>query len=94
MLSEQERELDRQGREVRGLRERVHDSEHELSRLFELEASVEELTRLNEDLLRREEGIEELIAISKRYTVVVQSRTWRLTSPLRGLGALARKLRP
>ncbi len=94
-FSDQERELGRQVREASQLRARLSESEAELAGLLELEARVGELLAINQELLDRQVDqaeIERLRATSDRYAVVVQSRSWRITRPLRRSGAMLRKL--
>jgi 2-polyprenyl-3-methyl-5-hydroxy-6-metoxy-1,4-benzoquinol methylase len=86
--------------EIEQLRGQLVSAEAELARLPALDAQAGELVELNDELLRlnsemaeRQQAFDELVAISDRYTVVVESTSWKLTRPLRTAVALARKLR-
>jgi O-antigen biosynthesis protein len=85
--------------EVQELRRQLEATESELSRMPALDAQLQELIAINDELLalnhelqRRQETLEELQATAARYAVLVESRSWKLTGPLRHAGALARKL--
>ncbi len=86
--------------ELATLRAQLVSVEHEPAAIPPLRTEIEELTALNRDLLQevdelRREGydLDELQAISERYTTTVESRSWTLTRPLREAGALLRRLR-
>jgi 2-polyprenyl-3-methyl-5-hydroxy-6-metoxy-1,4-benzoquinol methylase len=85
--------------EIEQLRGQLETAEIQIARLPALDARAEDLLRLNDELLRRneallqrEEDLDELLAIADRYTVVVESTSWKLTRPLRNLVVGARKL--
>ena len=86
--------------EVTELRNQLATAEADMSRGAKLETQIEELIKLNDDLIayndeliKRDEGLDELVAIAERYTVLVGSTSWRLTGPFRGLAQLVRKMR-
>jgi hypothetical protein len=86
--------------ELERLRAQLADVESRLARMPELDAQLRELVALNDALLarndelrRRQESHEQLLEIAGRYTVLVESSSWRMTRPLRSIGALARRLR-
>ncbi|MGD1058492.1 MAG: methyltransferase domain-containing protein [Solirubrobacteraceae bacterium] len=85
--------------EISELREQLAKTESELARMPGLDAQLQELLQLNDELLQlnhelhlRQENLDALMEIAARYTVVVESSSWRLTRPLRQAAALARKL--
>jgi SAM-dependent methyltransferase len=89
--------------EIELLRRQLETAEFEIARIPMLDAKVGDLLRLNDDLLsrnevllQREEDIDELLAIAARYTVVVNSTSWKLTRPLRNIvaGVRTRGRRP
>ncbi len=86
--------------EIDRLREQLERAESELARLPELDAQLRELLQLNDDVLalnhnlqQRQVQFDELAATAGRYSVLVQSSSWKLTRPLRQLGALLRALK-
>ena len=106
MLTDQEQALtshaayrDQSGHEIEELRHQLGMAEADLARIPLLDGQVQELVALNDELLQlnreltqREEDLDELVAISHRYTVLVESTSWKLTRPLRQVVALVRKL--
>jgi 2-polyprenyl-3-methyl-5-hydroxy-6-metoxy-1,4-benzoquinol methylase len=107
LLSDQERafadhtayQSDLQG-EIVQLRKELARAETELARMPALDAQVQELIevndallQLNNDLAKRQLEFDELVAMADRYTVVVESTSWKLTRPLRRIAALGRTLR-
>jgi SAM-dependent methyltransferase len=86
--------------ELAELRAQLARIEPELARVPALDAQLAELVQLNDELAARnaelrarQESYDQLVETAERYTVLVGSSSWRLTRPLRALGALARKLR-
>lgn len=92
--------LERQLRhEIGELRTRLAKSEMALARMPALEAQLKELLQVNDDALalnhdlqQRQLHYDELAAIAERYTVVVESTSWKLTRPLRRVLAAVRGL--
>ena len=100
VLSDQERAIREQTadlglrvHDVWALRERLATAEAEIARIPDLNAQVQELVQLNDELLRRTADVEALEATARRYTVVVESTSWRLTRPLRQVIALLRSFK-
>jgi ubiquinone/menaquinone biosynthesis C-methylase UbiE len=86
--------------EVTELRNQLATAEADVSRGARLETQIEELVQLNgeliaynDELIDRDEGLDELVAIAERYTVLVHSTSWRLTGPFRTLARLLRNMR-
>jgi ubiquinone/menaquinone biosynthesis C-methylase UbiE len=86
-------------RELDQLRSQLLKTESELARMPELDAQLRDLLQVNDELLalnhelqRRQLHIQELEATAARYTVVVQSSSWKLTRPMRRLAAALRRL--
>jgi 2-polyprenyl-3-methyl-5-hydroxy-6-metoxy-1,4-benzoquinol methylase len=84
---------------IHELRDQLARTESELARLPALEAQLQELLQLNDELLQlnhelqlRQVSFEDLAATAARYTVLVESTSWKLTRPLRQAVALARRL--
>ncbi|MFI4992213.1 MAG: methyltransferase domain-containing protein [Solirubrobacterales bacterium] len=99
MLEEQAKllarhERDMQGSEISQLRVQLEGAERELARLPELETQVRDLVELNEELMERLDvvDLDLLRATADRYTVLVQSSSWRMTRPLRQITAIIRNL--
>jgi 2-polyprenyl-3-methyl-5-hydroxy-6-metoxy-1,4-benzoquinol methylase len=80
------------GREIAQLREQLLSAESELARVPALDAQLRELVQVNDQLAQRALAFDELSAIADRYTVVVQSTSWKLTRPLRRVVSLLRRL--
>ncbi len=92
MTSQLQREMDQ-------LRNELAKSEFELARMPELDAQLRELLEVNDELLRlnhelqlRQTRMRDLEEIAERYGVLVGSSSWKLTRPLRQIGALLRRL--
>jgi 2-polyprenyl-3-methyl-5-hydroxy-6-metoxy-1,4-benzoquinol methylase len=86
-------------REIDQLRGQLARTEAQLARMPELDEQLSELLQANDQLLAhnhelqlRQQHLHDLEAIAARYTVLVESSSWRLTAPLRRLFALARRL--
>jgi SAM-dependent methyltransferase len=77
--------------EVWLLRNRLTSAEQELARVPDLQAQVEELIQLNEELLHQNADVKALEETAARYTVVVESTSWKLTRPLRQVVSLIRR---
>ncbi|HWF33198.1 MAG TPA: class I SAM-dependent methyltransferase [Solirubrobacteraceae bacterium] len=84
--------------EMHQLRNQLAKTESELARMPELDAQLRELLDVNDQLLamnhelqRRQVHLEQLEEIATRYTVLVESSSWKLTRFLRQAAALARK---
>jgi SAM-dependent methyltransferase len=81
--------------EIDELRAQLARTEAELARMPALDAQLGELLQLNDELLQLNHGLQlrqqNLDEVSERYTVVVESTSWKLTRPLRRVAALARK---
>ena len=82
--------------EIHDLRVQLTRAEAELARMPALDVQLGELVRVNDGLLalnnelaQRQVAFEEL---ADRYTVVIESTSWKLTRPLRRVVAFARKL--
>jgi SAM-dependent methyltransferase len=73
-------------REINALRVQLATAEVELAQLPALHAQAHELLQLNDAFQQLD------VARSERYNVLVQSRSWKLTRPLRNIVAVARKL--
>lgn len=82
--------------EIAELRRQLVRAEGELCELPRLQGQLRELVDINDRLLALNEELQEREreqdALLERYTVVVESRSWRLTRPFRRLGGIARKL--
>jgi hypothetical protein len=85
--------------EIKALRVQLGVAEAELMRVPTLAAQVAEFEKVNDQLLqltceleKRQADYDELVAIAERYTVVVESTSWKLTRPLRGAMAIVRRL--
>jgi hypothetical protein len=80
--------------EIEQLRASLLDAEREISRVHDLEAEVAELKKLLETLVRARDERDEISAERdewhRRYGVLVDSTSWKLTKPLRRLGRLRR----
>jgi hypothetical protein len=86
--------------EIVQLRKELARAETELARMPALEAQLRELIEVNDallqlknDLAKRQLEFDELAATAERYTVVVESTSWKLTRPLRRIAALGRKIK-
>ena len=85
--------------EIAELRRRLADAESRLAdvpamhaELKELVEVNDELVRLNDELERRQRDHDQLVATAGRYSVLVESTSWRATRPLRQLAEMVRKL--
>jgi 2-polyprenyl-3-methyl-5-hydroxy-6-metoxy-1,4-benzoquinol methylase len=83
--------------EIDQLRAQLMKAESELARLPGLDVQLKELLQVNDEVLalnhnlqQRQVQFDELTALAGRYAVLVQSSSWKLTRPLRRLGALLR----
>jgi len=99
LLAEQEQaaretaaDLAQRVHEVWLLRDRLTSAEQELAGVPDLQAQVQELVQLNEELLHQNADIKALEETAARYTVVVESTSWKLTRPLRRVVALIHRL--
>ena len=81
--------------EMQRLRHQLGRAESELARMPALDAQLRELVDVNDQLLASNHELQsrqaQLDEITARYTVVVQSTSWKLTRPLRRAAALFRK---
>jgi 2-polyprenyl-3-methyl-5-hydroxy-6-metoxy-1,4-benzoquinol methylase len=100
LLSDQERAMAKDAAETAQLRHQLARSEQELARIPVLVAQSAELAEINGELLQRNSelverqvALDQLADMGDRYTVLVESKSWKLTRPLRAAAALARKLR-
>jgi hypothetical protein len=85
--------------EIGELRRQLAKTESELAEVPALRAQLKELIEVNDELVQlnnelqhRQGDYDELVATAARYTVVVESTSWKLTRPLRRIGELIRKL--
>lgn len=99
LLAEHEAYAERTAQEIGELRRQLGRAESKLAAVPELDAQLRELLKLNDDLLAlnnelqvRQVTFDELVEISRRYTVLVESNSWRLTRPLRRMAVLVRTL--
>ncbi|HLI31894.1 MAG TPA: methyltransferase domain-containing protein [Solirubrobacteraceae bacterium] len=79
--------------ELRSLRAHLAQHEAELVKYLELKRLVDELTDLNHTLLTAADSAQMSRSFAEMYHVVVTSKSWRLTAPLRAIASLARRLR-
>jgi hypothetical protein len=86
--------------EIDELRRELARAEEELARLPALDAQLRDLVKLNDELLQHnavlaqgQVAVAELSQTAERYAVVVDSRSWKLTRPLRGLVERCRRIR-
>jgi SAM-dependent methyltransferase len=85
--------------EIVTLREQLVSAEGEVAKARELAARIDDLDELNSELLRHiddlklEEDIDELHAIVERYSTLVESKSWKVTRPMREAAALLRRLK-
>jgi ubiquinone/menaquinone biosynthesis C-methylase UbiE len=98
VFAEHEADRARLGHEIDELRGQLARTESELARVPALDAQLRELVQVNDELLQlnhdlqlRQENLDALVEMSERYTVLVQSTSWKLTRPLRRVATLARK---
>ncbi|MCW3068937.1 MAG: hypothetical protein JWL67_1562 [Solirubrobacterales bacterium] len=91
-------EKDRLESEIDELRRQLATAEEQLARMPALGSQLADLVKLNDELLQvnselvqKQVILDELAEIAERYTVVVNSTSWRVTRPLRYLTARARK---
>jgi 2-polyprenyl-3-methyl-5-hydroxy-6-metoxy-1,4-benzoquinol methylase len=84
--------------EIDQLRGQLARTEVKLARMPALDAQLRELLQVNDGLLQlnhelqlRQENLDGLVEMSERYTVLVESTSWKVTRPLRRVAALARK---
>ncbi len=92
-LCEAEAEIESRSREIAVLRRELIAAEHQVSHVHELEAQVSDLNQLNDELSARLDALEpELQRLAKMNQIVYESSSWRLTAPLRRVGARLRAL--
>lgn len=99
LFAEEAAQRDQLWHEVEQLRHQLGRTESQLARMPALDAQLGELVQINDELLRfnhelqaRQVQLDELIETAARYTVVVQSTSWKLTRPLRRTAAFMRRL--
>ncbi len=73
--------------EIHQLRAALLSAEHDITRLHQLEADYAEFEQLTEQLRANRDDI------LRRYNVVLRSRSWKVTEPMRRVGILARRVR-
>lgn len=91
LIREHVTDLERNSHELWLLREQLASAERELARVPELEARTQELTSLNEELIELTDELDTLRELRDAYQIVVHSSSWKITRPLRRVGALVRK---
>jgi hypothetical protein len=81
--------------EVEELRSQLTNTESKLARMPGLDAQLKELLTVNDEVLAHNHELQlRLVAhedLTARYTVLVESTSWRLTSPLRRFVAVLRR---
>jgi 2-polyprenyl-3-methyl-5-hydroxy-6-metoxy-1,4-benzoquinol methylase len=84
--------------EIGELRRQLVTSERELAAMHDLAARVKELARRNDELANELDAtaqrLDHLEQRSDSYQVIVTSKSWQLTRPLRGVAAVLRKFAP
>ncbi|HEY4426829.1 MAG TPA: class I SAM-dependent methyltransferase [Solirubrobacteraceae bacterium] len=81
--------------EIEELRSQLTNTESKLARMPGLDAQLKELLKVNDEVLAHNHELQlRLVAhedLAARYTVLVESTSWRLTSPLRRFVAVLRR---